>query len=209
MAEAHEADDEIFVYMGGDQEVPRDVVRVRIDKSVKIIPTRAFQGCRRLIDVDFHDGIEKIEAEAFHGCTSLRGAIKLLGVKIIEGGAFTGCENLEDVEFGVELETIEGLAFYDCTSLRSIIMPSVRTIGSRAFIHCYHLTDLDLPQGLDAMGEFAFGNCHRLRRITMPLKVDMIANNSFVNCSNLKTLDLVGRIHKTVARCTSRDGDMK
>ena len=38
MAEAHEADDEIFVYMGGDQVVPDDVIRVKIDRSSKLFP---------------------------------------------------------------------------------------------------------------------------------------------------------------------------
>ena len=33
----------VFVYMGGDQEVPRNVTHVRIHKSVKIITREAFQ----------------------------------------------------------------------------------------------------------------------------------------------------------------------
>ena len=37
MAEALEDDDEIFIYTGGDQEVPNGVRRVRIHKSVKVI----------------------------------------------------------------------------------------------------------------------------------------------------------------------------
>ena len=41
--------DEIFVYMGGDQVVPDDVRRVRIDKSVTIIPTEAFYGREHLV----------------------------------------------------------------------------------------------------------------------------------------------------------------
>jgi len=32
------AGDDIFVYLGGDQEVPMDVKHVVIDRSVKIIP---------------------------------------------------------------------------------------------------------------------------------------------------------------------------
>ena len=67
MAEA-QANDDIFVYTGGDQVVPDDVGRVRIDKSVKIIPQRAFQFRRHLIDVEFHDGIERIEKDAFNCC---------------------------------------------------------------------------------------------------------------------------------------------
>ena len=42
MEEAQD-DDEIFVYMGGDQRVPDGVRRARIHQDVKIIPARAFQ----------------------------------------------------------------------------------------------------------------------------------------------------------------------
>eukprot|EP00986_Skeletonema_menzelii_P016320 scaffold14295_cov108-Skeletonema_menzelii.AAC.1 len=63
--EARAANDEIFVYMGGDQRVPQRVRRARIHKSVKIVPKRAFFLRRQLIYVEFHDDIEIIEEEAF------------------------------------------------------------------------------------------------------------------------------------------------
>jgi hypothetical protein len=63
MAEVEDGD-EIFVYMGGEQEVPRDVRRVRIDKSVQIIPRRAFSYREFLFYVLFHDEIEIIEEYA-------------------------------------------------------------------------------------------------------------------------------------------------
>ena len=34
--------EEVFVYMGGDMIVPRDVVRVRVHPSVSVIPAEAF-----------------------------------------------------------------------------------------------------------------------------------------------------------------------
>eukprot|EP00984_Skeletonema_dohrnii_P013105 scaffold5400_cov105-Skeletonema_dohrnii-CCMP3373.AAC.5 len=76
MAEAHE-DDDIFVYMGGDQVVPDDVVRVRIDKSVKIFPARhsnvvAFASCWQLTDLDLPEGLETIEQRAFQNCQDLK-----------------------------------------------------------------------------------------------------------------------------------------
>ncbi len=93
MAEALDDGDEIFVYMGGDQEVPRGVRRARIHKSVKIIPASAFRHCYDLIYVEFHDEIEIIEESAFTRCIKLRGSIKLLGVKIIKERAFMPCPN--------------------------------------------------------------------------------------------------------------------
>jgi len=36
-------DDDVFVYTGGEQEAPRMVRHIIIDRSVKIIPARAFR----------------------------------------------------------------------------------------------------------------------------------------------------------------------
>jgi hypothetical protein len=187
-------DDDIFIYTGGAQVVPRDVRRVRIDKSVKIIPAEAFLDRRSLIYVEFHDGIERIEARAF-ARTSLR-RVKLLGVKVIEMMAFASCISLTEVEFGDNLETIGQKAFAHCSSLRSVKMLSVRTIGWQAFENCYKLKDLVLPEGLETVGVYG---CPNLRRITMPLKDNMISADVFFDCRNLTTVALSGGIHKTIA----------
>jgi len=195
---AEEGDDDIFVYTGGDQVVPNDVVRVKIDKSVKIIPKKAFEHRDSLIDVEFHDGIEEIGKWAFGRCILLRG-VKLLGVKIIKKGGFYNCIGLADIEFSDTLETIEQGAFQYCHSLTRITMPSVRNIGLLAFNNCIQLTDLELLEGLETIQEAAFNNCDRLRHITMPLKSDMIEDDAFYNCPKLTTVDLVGEIHNTTA----------
>ena len=198
MAEAQEDDDGIFVYMGGDQQVPQHVRRARIHRSVKIILAQAFRECIHLISVEFHDGIEIIEEEAFLSCFSLSGSIKLLGIRIVKAEAFYCC-GVTDVEFGDKLETIEQSAFHFCTLLRSITMPSIRTIGKFAFYKCGQLTDLDLPEGLETLGYSSFRDCTRLRRITTPLKLGMIGNDVFSGCPNLIIVNLDGGIHYTVA----------
>ena len=53
--------DGVFIYMGGDQRVPRDVTHVRVHKSVKTITWRAFITCRKLVSIEMHDGVEIIE----------------------------------------------------------------------------------------------------------------------------------------------------
>ena len=197
MAEARD-DDEIFVYMGGDQEVPDGVRRARIHKSVKIVPRGAFQNRRQLISVEFHAGIEIIEEEAFRGCYLLR-SVKLLGVKIIKAAAFLRCLGLTDVEFGNKLETIEASAFNVCKALNKIRMPSVRNVGKWAFYGCQLLTDVELGEALRTLQTRAFHQCPKLERIVLPLKDDMIGNNVFLYCPKLEAVDLVGGIHQTVA----------
>ena len=199
MADAlDDGDDIIFVYMGGDQRVPRHVRRARIHKSVKIVRARAFQNCRRLISVEFHDGVEIIEQYAFWGCYSLKGAIKLLGVKIIEHAAFQFCRLLTDVEFGDQLETIEQSAF-NSTALKNIKLPSVRTVGRTAFGNCGELSDVEFGEELRTIQQSAFHSCPKLKRIVLPLKGNIIEDHVLGWCPKLSTVDLVGGIQNTVA----------
>ena len=51
-----------FVYHGQEGgDVPRDVTRVRVHPSVRVIRARAFLWRSRLISVELHDGLEVIE----------------------------------------------------------------------------------------------------------------------------------------------------
>ena len=191
-------DDDVFVYMGGNQRVPRDVRYVRVHKSVKNIPRRAFSNCIRLISIEMHDGVEIIGEEAFSYCRSLRG-INLPGVRVIGDYAFYECRTLTDVEFGDNLETIGERAFGWTSSLRSIKIPKVRVIGKSAFVKCDELTDVELSEDLETIGNEALSYCRCLRHITMPLKDNLLSGDVFFDCDALSQVDLVGGIHKTIS----------
>ena len=202
-----DGDDDIFVYMGGEQEVPDGVTHAVIDPSVKTVRWRAFLNRRQLVSVIFHDGVEIIEEEAFYNCRSLP-SIKLFGVREIRKGAFSGCHALTDVEFGDMLETIGDEAFYGCVSLRSIKSLSVRTIQLEAFGYCRQLTDVEFGVNLERVGFNSFYSCGSLRRIIIPLKGDLFTPDpieqrytQFHCCDNLTTVDIVGAegMHKTIS----------
>ena len=190
-------DDDVFVYMGGNQFVPRDVTHVRIHKSVKIICKEAFSHCRNLESVEMHDGVEIIEEEAFYWCTSLKG-IKLPGVRVIGEYAFASCKALADVEFGGKLETIENSAFA-YSSLRNIKLPKVGIIQKYAFSTCEQLTDVELSKDLGTIGHKAFWKCPHLRRIALPLKDNLLDDDVFLGCDDLSKVDLVGGTHKNIS----------
>ncbi len=196
---ADHADDgnDVFVYMGGNQRVPRNVRYVRIHESVKIIPRSAFRSRQNLVSIEMHDGVEIIEERAFCECPSLRN-IKLTGVRVIEEQAFWGCRALTDVEFGNKLETIGGRAFVR-TDLRTIKIPKVRNIEHYAFYGCGQLTEVKLPEGLEGIGDWAFTECPRLRRIAFPLKDNLLGHDVFFDCGNLSQVDLVEGTHKTIS----------
>ena len=188
----------VFVYMGGDQEVPEDVTHAQIHKSVKIITESAFENCEHLVSIEMHDGVEIIELDAFRHCTSLR-EIKLTGVRIIKMNAFWQCTALKDVEFGDMLDIIGGCAF-GCTALRNINIPKVSIIEEGAFYGCKQLTEVELSRDLETIELNAFLNCPRLRRIALPLKRGIFeAYSIFEDCPNLSTVDIIGGIHNAVS----------
>ena len=195
----------VFVYLGGEQVVPLDVVHVIIDRSVKIIPEEAFYRRTKLISVETHEEVERIEFNAFYLCTSLR-QIKLIGVREIEQFAFFHCTSLTDVEFGDRLDRIGNSAFRYCESLQKITMPSVRTVEDTAFANCT-LPDVEFGRNLETIQQHAFYICSSLRRIVIPLKDDIfpLVGDEQHRCSqldccpNLTTVDLVGGIHKAVS----------
>ena len=201
-----DGNDNIFVYLGGDQVVPRGVAHAIIDPSVNLVRRGAFGNCQRLVSVRFHDGVEIIESGAFYGCESLP-RIKLLGVREIGDEAFQACHALSDVEFGDKLETIGYTAFCAC-SPRSIKIPSVRTVQPDGFRACKQLTDVEFGIDLERIGLDSFLACWNLRRIVIPLKDNLFPPDpidrqytQFDDCSNLTAVNLVGTegIHITIS----------
>ena len=191
--------DDIFVYTGGEQQVPRDVKRVRIAENVDTIPAGTFQHCRQLIEVEGHNKLKKIEAAAFNTCASLRRVRNMQGLIEIEQEAFCDCTALSELDFD-KLEIIGHSAFGNCKSLRSINLPSIRRVGEYAFHNCAHLTDAVFGENLERIGGDAFYRSS-LRSIVIPLKDNLIIHNyAFLNCGNLSRVDtLAGGIHETVS----------
>ena len=194
-------DDIIFVYTGGEQEVPRDVKRAKIDESIDTIPEGAFSHCEQLIEVEGHNKLKKIEEGAFLRCRRLRRLSKMKGVIEIEGLAFSGCNDLSDLEFD-KLEIIGDYAFASCKSLRSINLSSVRRIGVCEFYRCESLTEAVFGKDLERIERSAFLSCTALRRIAIPLKDGLIVegnNDVFYLCENLSRVDVIGRIQETIS----------
>jgi len=70
-----EGDDEIFVYMGVGEDVPLGVAKIRVDRSVKIIPDLAFSERENLVEVYLDEGVEKIGYGAFYNCKCLQASL--------------------------------------------------------------------------------------------------------------------------------------
>ena len=192
-------DDDVFVYTGGEQEVPRDIKRVRIAENVDTIAESTFRNCQQLIEVVGHNKIRKIEEYAFYKCIRLRSVAKMTSVIEIEENAFNKCCALSELELD-KLEIIGYGAFSYCESIRTINVPSIRSVDRMAFQRCLALTDAVFGQNLESIERNAFFNCTALRRIVIPLKDNLIIDNlAFNNCENFSRVDTLDEgIRKTI-----------
>ena len=190
---------EYYVFTGREvpRRVPQHVTHVLIAKALKFVRSRAFYEHPHIQEVICHDGVEKIEEEAFFKCPSLRRVI-MPGVKVIEQMAFEHCNVLSYIECG-KLERIENWAF-KCTSLSSIDLPSIKIVEGSAFSRCIYLTNVKFGKELESIRERAFPGCRSLQRITLPLKDGIITSDCiFWGCNKLESVDLVGGVHENVA----------
>jgi hypothetical protein len=208
MTERLHLDDAAYLVYTGQENVPDGVIRVRVHPSVRVIRGKAFFGRRRLMSVEFHDGITVIEEEAFAWCTSLREILIPPYVRVIEAGAFENCSGLTTVILGDGLEEIEAWAFAYCRSIVRIeITPTVRAIKAGAFIDCSGLTTVILGDGLEEVRKYAFQRCRSLVRIVIPPAVRAIKYGAFSDCSGLTTVILGDGLEEIEAcafyQCTS------
>ena len=68
--------------------------------------------------------------------------------------------------------------------------PQVTEIPDNAFRDCEKLIELQLNEGLEAIGERAFQGCKSLRSVTVPPTVTELGGHAFAYCRNLGDLQL-------------------
>ena len=88
---------------------------------------------------------------------------------------------------GDEAIVIYDNSYVDCSG--SLIIPetvtydnvtySVTAIGERAFINCYRITGVTIPNSVCYIGDMAFAGCDGLTSVTIPSSVIYIGNQAF------------------------------
>ena len=185
--------------------------------TVTAIGSSAFENCTSLTSIELPDNVEKIEINAFAGCTELL-SVDLANVRYIGIKAFNGCLKLKSIvipntlleahngaysvgpfsKTGIETvvfeEGITKIPDYVClavSNLKSVTIPdSVTTIGEEAFGSCTALERITLPEALTEIGASAFENCTSLTSIELPDNVEEIGFSAFAGCTELLSVDL-------------------
>ena len=149
------------------------------------------------------EGVEKIGAIAFYGCTGLTSVTIPDSVASIEEGAFGICNGLTSVTIPDSVTNIGASAFAECTGLTSVTIGNgVTTIGDDAFRKCTGLTNVTIPDSVTGIGSDAFSDCTGLTSVTIPDSVEFLGSGVFSRCISLTSIT----VDKNNENYSSRDG---
>lgn len=100
-------------------------------------------------------------------------------------------QQLKKVEGMKNVKIIGDGAFVFCYSLASITIPdSVIAIGSGAFSQCESLTSITIPRSVTKIEFETFMDCYSLRSITIPNTVTEIGGSAFYKCRSLASFTI-------------------
>lgn len=158
--------------------------RVKLSRSLGVIPENAFIRCKHLVEINLEHVLE-IGPNAFHECVSLKKAIMSRAVEIKEA-AFFNCINLREI-VAPRVETIGASAFERCIMLEEVRMPLVGTISEAAFASCVELKSVHFPAA-QTIDPHAFAKT-ALVDLDFP-SVTMLSYESISSVTNIKTIKL-------------------
>ena len=145
-------------------------VKLKISNNIRSIGSGAFYGRSGLVQVNFGNSLEIIDASAFAYCTKLSQDIVLPASMIkIEREAFQG-SGITGINTGGTV-SLEYRAFSFCTSLVYAVLPEVTVIAESGsndvFISCSSLVSVDMPRVAKVSGGRMFDGCASLTELLM------------------------------------------
>ena len=172
--------DHITSYWGTNAPWGTKIKSVVIEDGVTRIGAHAFLGCSSLTKVIISNSVTSIGHEAFRDCGALTKIDIPNSVTSIGTYAFVNCTSLVDVNLPNGIETIESGLFDGCSSLAHIDIPnSVTSIEGNAFSECTSLAEIIIPDSVTYIGWNAFGNCDKMKYVKIGKSVTTIDDGAF------------------------------
>ena len=140
--------------------------------------------------VVIEDGVTRIGAYAFTGCTSLTDVNIPNSVTSIGRGSFQYCTALQKINIPNSVTSIGTYAFSECTSLSDVNIPeSIETLEEYVFFRCISLENIDIPNSITRIEGFAFEYCS-FKEVIIPDNVTYIGPSAFAQCDNLEYVEI-------------------
>ena len=168
-----------------------------IPDSVTSIRDGAFDGCSSLRSLVIPDSVTSIGDGVFSSCSSLRSLVIPDSVVNIKGNPFCYWKGKleclsasfiyeDNVLFNMDKSKL--ISFRNQEAKSFIISDGVKSIGKCAFVDCYSLVSISIPNSVTNIGDGAFDGCSSLNNLVIPNSVTSIGDGAFWGCSSLRSL---------------------
>lgn len=157
---------------------------IKLPDTVTDIESYAFYNNKYLEEI-VANGVETVGAYAFSKCSSLY-KISLNSLKTAEKYAFNLSGTSYNGEYSIELPSLRSLgerAFSGCSSLSSFSSSLLEEISEKAFYKCKRLKNLDVSN-VKEIGADAFMECAALETIELP-ECLFLGESAFELCQKL------------------------
>ena len=152
-----------------------NLTTVNIGDNVKIIPSYAFYGCYRLIEVYNKSTLSITAGSSDNGYV----AYYAKNVYTNEGGSKLTEDGNGYVIYTDGDEKI--LVAYHGTNTELILPSYITKINQYAFYNCNGLTSVTIPDSVTSIGDNAFAGCTGLTSVTIPDSVTSIGERALYN----------------------------
>ena len=199
-----------------------------IPDGIEKIAPYAFEECNSLVSISMPNSVTSIGLGAFNFCRNLETVNMGNSVTYIGESAFFACESLASINFPNSVTFVGDAAFMGTdwpepiynehvfayypesdTASCYIIPEGIEQIAGDAFLGCYNLTSVSIPNSVTYVGEFAFGDCYGIEEplfnahcfalmpmdyavteYVIPEGIEQIAGGAFESCERLRSITL-------------------
>ena len=113
------------VIAGGVFRSSEELEKVEFPKSLEYIGYSSFEYCENLKQIIFEEdcNLKVLDTKAFEGCVSLESPVLPSKLEEVEDLAFGGCEKIEKIRFPESVKHISNYALSTCVNLKIIELP--------------------------------------------------------------------------------------
>ncbi len=159
-----------------------DIKKVEIAEGITRIGAYAFSGCSGLTFMTIPESVTNIGSNAFSGCTNITSLNIPEGVTSIGGNAFSGCTNITSLNIPEGVTYIGENAFLGCTGELIINCKIPSASSAKSFFNTSKFTSIIIGNSITEIEKYAFGYCSSLSSVTIPNSVTSIGEGAFLGC---------------------------
>ena len=143
-------------------------------------------GLTSVSEVSLPTSLQTIDANAFRNFTNLKSVTIPRNVTGIGSGAFSGCSNVAKLVYA------DGCAKALSTGLKSVsevsLPQTLQAIDANAFKNFTNLKSILIPANVSSIGDYAFQGCKSITSISIPKSVTNIPQSAFDGCTGLTSV---------------------